>query len=568
MKANKFLSRAEYRKERMEREKEKEKEKKKEEDNEENEEEEDDEEEEEKNKVNVQKQKPIPSSRPIVNKDIKTIIKRDEKPIMTSHTFNRRIIYMKKDDNNNPKDGSNVNKDGQEKIITSNIIGNRIIKKDSLRTNQSHPFSLKMIQSSSKGQLLKNQTSSNNVSQTQTPTQTQTQTKLKPQNSQSHLLRAQIPSKIESQPQASQNNRYTRRVMESTVNKEENNKEIKIIHKNNNYTINVTNNNNTINFTNTNNNNNDNVKDNNDNEKNKSENERNEEDKKEEVIIETKKVVKKQIRTDFKNEPIILDRRKEKEKEKEREVITKKSNEKYNIKKDEEKINTPKKEETNYINKTENKKDNKLSFPLTDRRKEYVNNDTLIKNGIEIYEFSPEETQKVLEKKKESKELIKMKKEEKMLKKQKYMKTKKNGGDNNTDNNKKNNNNNEKEKEKEYYEKKTHHNNHKSFANFYIRGKDNFSRRNIHDREIYTHRDNYGKSNYNDDSFDYDDNYDDFNNKSFVGLESFNNRRGYKKNTNRYDTNVYNRRINNNFYERGRPNPIFRGFRGRRGRGF
>ena len=84
-------------------------------------------------------------------------------------------------------------------------------------------------------------------------------------------------------------------------------------------------------------------------------------------------------------------------------------------------------------------------------------------------------------------------------------------------------------KKKIIIKKKTHHNNHKSFANFYIRGKDNFSRRNIHDREIYTHRDNYGKSNYNDDSFDYDDDYDDFNNKSFVGLESFNNRRGYKK---------------------------------------
>ena len=217
MKQSKYLSRAEF-KEKMEREREreKEKEKKKEEDNEENEEEEE-EEDDDKNKQNEQKQKPIQSStRPIINKDIKTSIKKDEKPpVMSSHTFNRRILHTRNLENNVKEGSNNASKDPQDKDKekdknpTQNIPTNSriIIKRDSLRTNQSHPYTLKMIQNSSRSHLLKTQIPSNNSSQAQT----QSQTHLKTQNSQSNMLRPQIPSKIESQTQATQNNRYTRR---------------------------------------------------------------------------------------------------------------------------------------------------------------------------------------------------------------------------------------------------------------------------------------------------------------------------------------------------------------------
>ena len=122
----------------------------------------------------------------------------------------------------------------------------------------------------------------------------------------------------------------------------------------------------------------------------------------------------------------------------------------------------------------------------------------MIKNGVEILEFTPEETRKEYEKKAERKEL-KMKHHSKSISFKNY-----------------NNNNNY---IKPYRGKKN-----QFHGNYYVRGRDNFSKRNIHEREIFY------------DEFEFDE-YKDF----------------------------PNNRRNNIFYERGRPNPVFRNFRGRRG---
>ena len=175
----------------------------------------------------------------------------------------------------------------------------------------------------------------------------------------------------------------------------------------------------------------------------------------------------------------------------------------------------------------ENKNEIKIKNVLVDRRKEYVTNDTMTKNGVEIVKFSPEETQKAFDKKAEA-EIIKQKIKEKK---------KKNNFTNRNNNN----------TIKDYYDNNTH-NYHKSNYTFYRRGRDNFSKRNIFEREKF-----YKEFN---NSFTFDD-YRDYNNKTFSGVDSYTDIRG---NNSRYS----HRRINN-FYERGRPNPIFRGFRGRRG---
>ena len=527
MRPNNYLTRdkrTEYLKEKTEKEKQVD-------DNDENEEEEDDEEDDEKNKDNTQKSRTFQSSRPVINKDVKsTIISRDERSKLTttqnSQTFNRqRIIYARNQDNSNLKESSNIRGGEQDKNQTITP-ASRIIAKTNYasRTNQNQTYNLRLNQNSSRGQL------NTHLSQSNSNTQ------LRSQNPQTQI-RSQIPTKTETQQtQAPQYNRYTRRVIESTVHKEDNNKEIKFINRNNNNTINVTNNNNTINVTN-----------NNDINSNRDKNEKEQEEEKEKT--EPKREIRKEPRIDYRKEHRIQER--------EREVINKKENEKdnYNINNN---INNNKKEEENEIKESdvvvkeksnntsqiENKKENEIGSQLTDRRKEYVTNDTMIKNGVEIVEFTPEETQRVLEKKAENGEMKKRKKEKKLFKKKKQKKAKIHN--NNTN---------------DYYEKNTY-NFHKPYETFYKRGKDNFSKRIISDREFYSKRNifvDYNKS------FDYEDSFEDYNNKSISGLGSYNdNRRGYMKRYDWYDNdNLLNRRINN-FYDRGRPNPI-RGFRGRRG---
>ena len=526
MRPNNYLTRekrTEYLKEKTEKEKQAD-------DNDENEEEEDDEEDEEKNKDNAQKSRPFQSSRPVINKDVKsTIISRDERSKLTnqnSQTFNRqRIIYTRNQDNSNLREGSNIRGGEQEKNQTITP-ASRIIAKTNytLRTNQNQPYNLRLNQNSSRGQL------NTQISQSSSNTQ------LRSQNSQTQI-RSQLPTKTETQQtQAPQYNRYTRRVIESTVHKEDNNKEIKIINRNNNYTINVTNNNNTINVTN-----------NNDVNANRDKNEKEQEEEKEKEEVEPKREIRKEPRIDYRREPRIQER--------EREVINKKENDNYNNnnnkKEEENKINESDvvvKEKYNNTSQIENKKENEIGSQLTDRRKEYVTNDTMIKNGVEIVEFTPEETQRVLEKKAENGEIKKRKKEKKLFKKKKQKKAKINNNNDNNDTN-------------IYFEKNTY-NAHKPYETFYKRGKDNFSKRIIRDREFYSKRNNFGDY---DRSFDYDDSFEDYNNKTISGLDSYNdNRRGYMKRYDRYDNDTLRNRRINNFYDRGRPNPI-RGFRGRRG---
>ncbi len=129
----------------------------------------------------------------------------------------------------------------------------------------------------------------------------------------------------------------------------------------------------------------------------------------------------------------------------------------------------------------------------------------MIENGVEIVKFSEEETNKIMEQKAENEEKKKIKKQ----KKEKY-KNKSNKNDNYHNNN---------------------NNNRENFI-FHKRGANNFEKRG--------HR--YNRTDY--DYLNLHDNYD--NNDEF----SKNNKRGGY----------------NHFYERGRPNPIFRGNRGRRGR--
>ena len=523
MKTNKYFT-SEKRAEFLRMKNEKEKEKQKDDDNEENEEEEEEEEEEdEKNKM---PQKPksfqVPRQAQTINKDIKaTILKREEKSKLLTQTqmpasFNKqRIIYHQNPENDNSKEGSSIRRVLQEKKTqntnTTMTAASRILaKKDILRTGQNQPYNIRISQNSPRTQL-----KSQNPQGLAPPL-------LKTQNSQAQMqVKSKIAVKNEIQPQVPPyHSKYSRRIVDSSVHNEDNAKEIKIINRNNNYTINVTNNNNTINVTNNNNNNDTELNNKNDNEKyeENNKNRNKEEVEKEEVKIE-KKELKKEIRKEPRRE--LREIRKEirrDEKEinnniEEKEKINKiEKIEKEDININNEKDNNIKKEKSDNIFKNENKREKELP----DRRKEYATNDIMVKNGVEIVKFSPEETQKVFDKKAEAHEIKKKNQE----KKKKYNNYRNKDYDRNSNN---------------FYRPR--------YKIFYQRGRDNFAKR------IYNDRDNFYD---NDDSFDYD-NYENYNNKTFNAINNFN----------RFEINSH-KRINN-FYERGRPNQISRGFRGRRG---
>ena len=523
MKTNKYFT-SEKRAEFLRMKNEKEKEKQKDDDNEENEEEEEEEEEEdEKNKM---PQKPksfqVPRQAQTINKDIKaTILKREEKSKLLTQTqmpasFNKqRIIYHQNPENDNSKEGSSIRRVLQEKKTqntnTTMTAASRILaKKDILRTGQNQPYNIRISQNSPRTQL-----KSQNPQGLAPPL-------LKTQNSQAQMqVKSKIAVKNEIQPQVPPyHSKYSRRIVDSSVHNEDNAKEIKIINRNNNYTINVTNNNNTINVTNNNNNNDTELNNKNDNEKyeENNKNRNKEEVEKEEVKIE-KKELKKEIRKEPRRE--LREIRKEirrDEKEinnniEEKEKINKiEKIEKEDININNEKDNNIKKEKSDNIFKNENKREKELP----DRRKEYATNDIMVKNGVEIVKFSPEETQKVFDKKAEAHEIKKKNPE----KKKKYNNYRNKDYDRNSNN---------------FYRPR--------YKIFYQRGRDNFAKR------IYNDRDNFYD---NDDSFDYD-NYENYNNKTFNAINNFN----------RFEINSH-KRINN-FYERGRPNQISRGFRGRRG---
>ena len=542
---------------------------KEEDDNEENEEEEDDEELDEKKKANLQNERSMQqtSTRPLIKKEIKsTIIKRDDRSKLITQTSNQnksRVIQSQapNQDINNSKEGMSIRRALQEKKLENHPItpASRIIQKTAQAVGKSQ-YTMKLTQNSSRTQI-----------RTENPQIAPRP--LKTQNSQTQLpIRPKITGKVENQNQAQgptplYHSRYSRRVIDSTnVQNDNNNKEIKIINKNNNYTINVTNNNNTINVTNNNNNEkNEDIKDKEEEQKEEQkieqkeeqkieQNEEQKEEQKEEIEarkIEPKREIKEPRREYFK-ESRIEERRsvtnnnyfsryynKEKEEKKEienKEQINNENDNKDNNKDEEKEINN---NSENTQKLVENKNEKKIKNVLVDRRKEYVTNDTMTKNGVEIVKFSPEETQKVYEKKKIDAEILRKKIKQKKKK-------------NNFIN--RNNNNNT---IKDYYDHNTH-NYFKSNYIFYRRGRDNFSKRNIFERETF-----YKKAQFDDfnTSLDFDD-YRDYNNKTFSGVESYTDIRGNNYINNRYNTH---RRINN-FYERGRPNPIFRGFRGRRGR--
>ena len=530
MKTNKYFT-SEKRAEFLRMKNEKEKEKQKDDDNEENEEEEEEEEEEdEKNKM---PQKPksfqVPRQAQTINKDIKaTILKREEKSKLLTQTqmpasFNKqRIIYHQNPENDNSKEGSSIRRVLQEKKTqntnTTMTAASRILaKKDILRTGQNQPYNIRISQNSPRTQL-----KSQNPQGLAPPL-------LKTQNSQAQMqVKSKIAVKNEIQPQVPPyHSKYSRRIVDSSVHNEDNAKEIKIINRNNNYTINVTNNNNTINVTNNSNNTNDTKLNKNiDNEKydENNNNKDKEEDEKEEINIERKEI-RKEIRKEPRRE--IREIRKEPRRE-EKEINN-------NIEEKENKIEKKEKEDTSNIIEKDNKNDNnekdsnikkeikeinlftnKKESDLPDRRKEYATNDIMVKNGVEIVKFSPEETQKVFDKKAEAHEIKKKNPE----KKKKYNNYRNKDYDRNSNN---------------FYRPR--------YKIFYQRGRDNFAKR------IYNDRDNFYD---NDDSFDYD-NYENYNNKTFNAINNFN----------RFEINSH-KRINN-FYERGRPNQISRGFRGRRG---
>jgi hypothetical protein len=522
MKTNKYFTsdrRAEYLRVKNDKEKEKEKE----DDNEENEEEEEEEEEDEKNKANTHAQKSFPGSRQPINKEIKsTIVKREEKSRLLNqvpNSFKQRVIYQQNQENESSKEGSSIRRALQEKKTQPITAASRILaKKEINRTGPSQQYTIKLSQNSPRGQL-KAQNSQNILPPV-----------LKAQNSQAQLqVKSRIPTKIETQSQAPlYQSKYSRRILESSVNNEDNGKEIKIINRNNNYTINVTNNNNTINVTNNSNNNDNHINNENDQEMNITKDEGKEE------MNTGKKEIKKESRKEPRREIRKEPRKEEKESE------YKKESEDKNENRNDEDNTMIKKENDNIINKnnieskinesvTEN---NNMEKELNDRRKEYATNDIMLQNGVEIVKFSPEETKLVFDKKAENQEF-----KRKILENKKYKQ--------------KNYNN----RANEYYDNNTNNIHRGHFRVFYQRGRDNFSKNNINDR------DNFYKKRYEDifdERYDYDNRYENYNNNTFSSSTNiFSNNIGYINNR--------HRRINN-FYERGRPNPISRGFRGRRGR--
>ena len=154
------------------------------------------------------------------------------------------------------------------------------------------------------------------------------------------------------------------------------------------------------------------------------------------------------------------------------------------------------------------KKKEKEEDSKNNQRPEYVSNEQMIENGVEIVKFSEEETNKIMEQKAENEE-------KKKLKKQKKEKYKNKNKSNKTDN--------------------YHNNNNRETFIFHKRGASNFEKRG--------HR--YNRTDY--DYINVYDKYDNYDNNSEFPRN--NKRGGY-----------------NHFYERGRPNRIFSGNRGRRGR--
>ena len=526
MKTNKYFTsdrRAEYLRVKNDKKKEKEKE----DDNEDIEEEEEEEEEEdEKNKANTQIPKSFPESRHPVNKEIKsTIVKRDEKSKILNqvpNSFKQRTIYQQNQENDSSKEGSSIRRALQEKKSQPITAASRILaKKEISRTGPSNPYTIKFSKNSPLGQL-----NPQNTQNTLPPM-------LKTQNSQAQLqVKSRIPTKIETQSQAPlYHSKYSRRIVESSVNNESNGKEIKIINRNNNYTINVTNNNNTINVTNNSNNNDNNINSENKQENNNINNE--------EMSIERKEVKKesrKERRKEARKEPIKEKKELEYKKEEENQIENNKSEKNSVIKNEKENENGNNIEDNNNniekkVNENQNENQNENNKEYIDGRKKYATNDIMLQNGVEIVKFSPEETKLVFDKKAENHEY-----------KNKIPEKKKKNIQTNYNN-----------KINDYYDRNTNNFHRGHFRVFYQRGKDNFSKQNIFERS-YFYKKKY-EDNFND-SYDYDDLYENYNNNTFSSSTNI-----FRNNIGHINNN--HRRISN-FYERGRPNPIYRG--GRRGR--
>ena len=482
--------RAEYLKLKVEKEKEKEK---KELENEDEEEEED--ELEDKNKQNIQKPKNIPISKtPISSLTSLNRINDKQKISHTSqipYNFTKSRLNYTQSSNNpelntkNPKDILIMRQGIQDKKLFQ-LGGTPSAKNIITKTGQNQNFSIKQSQNSPKG--LKS-------------------TSILENNSPQILKATYSHSNLNTNKVTIPGNKYSsiRRFGETITKQDENKNEIKIINKNNNYTINVTNNNNTITVNNNNisNNNVDNFE-----KINENKNDLNiniEEKKEEEILPEINK--ESNVKLKSKKEP--------------RKDITKTNNLEFNsLKKDNENIIREEKKEVKKINiQKDEEEEEEEEMNLTKKEKEkeidtqnkkrpeYVSDEQMIKNGIEIVKFSEEETNKVYQQKAENKE----KKINKLQKKEK-----------------------EKEK-KEKYKNKTYYNN---------------------DNDKYINDNNNNKR------------------ETFIfhkrGANNFMKRGHYYYRTSHNDLNEYNNDIYehryNNFYERGRPNPIYKGTRGRRGR--
>ena len=488
--------RAEYLKLKSEKEKEKEREKaKKDEENEEEEEEEDDELE-DKTKQNIQKPKNIPISKTPIN-SFTSLNRINDKQKITSISSTSQIPYkFSKSRLNHTQSSTNTElntKNPKDILILrqglhdkkSQLGGTLSAQNMISKTGQNQNFSIKQTQNSPKGLKTTSLLQNNNP---QIIKATYSQSNL-------HSHKVSIPG-----------NKYSsiRRFGETITKQDENKNEIKIINKNNNYTINVTNNNNTITVNNNNisNNNADNFE--NINEKENEININLEEKKEEDINPEEKKELntkfksKKEPRKDIKTNNYEFTSFK-----KDNDNIIKEEN------KEDKKINIQKEEEEEVeeemnLTKNEKEKEKEIDSP-NKKRPEYVSNEQMIKNGIEIVKFSEEETNKVYQQKAENKE----KKKNKIQKKEK-----------------------EKENEKEKHNNKTYYND------------DNYFNNNNNKRETFI----FHKRGAN----------------NFVKRGHYHYRTSHND-INEYNDDIYDHRYNN-FYERGRPNPIYRGTRGRRGR--
>ena len=225
---------------------------------------------------------------------------------------------------------------------------------------------------------------------------------------------------------------------------------------------------------------------------------------------------------------------------------------------EEGKIEDNKKEETK-------EKDIILKIELPEAKKNYVNEDTMIKNGIEIVKIPLEQQMKLKEKreleekkKKELEEKKKKKEEEKREKKEFLLKNKENEIYQKHYNQNTNNNKYKREKEREYY---TNRNNYsKKYSNtFYPRNKYN------------NYNDNYEDS-FEDDEDSYEDGYDSYDSYDDGYRKGYHNKyndRGGRRfyNDDRYEDNNFQRKTRTIIVERGRPNFRIkrRGPRGRRG---